>query len=46
MKGHFTKSGVKPVKFIRELRLTDVSEYTTGQELTVGTFSDGRQIFL
>jgi large subunit ribosomal protein L3 len=44
MKGHFTKSGVKPVKFIRELRLTDVSEYTTGQELTVGTFSDGEMI--
>ena len=44
MKGHFTKAGVKPVKFIRELRLADASEYTVGQELTVDIFAEGELV--
>lgn len=44
MKGHFTKAGVKPVKFIRELRLTGPSEYTVGQELNVDIFAEGELI--
>lgn len=41
MKGHFDKAGVKPVKFIRELRLNAPSEYTVGQEIGVELFADG-----
>ena len=41
MKGHFDKAGVKPVKFIREVRLTGASEYTVGQEIGVDVFAAG-----
>ncbi|MCL1840372.1 MAG: 50S ribosomal protein L3 [Propionibacteriaceae bacterium] len=38
--GHFTKAGVNPRRHMLELRTTDASEYTLGQELTVdGTFA-------
>jgi large subunit ribosomal protein L3 len=41
MKGHFAKAGVKPVKFIREVRLAAASEYTVGQEIGVDVFAEG-----
>jgi len=41
MKGHFNKAGVKPVKFIREVRLPGPSEYTVGQEIGVDVFAEG-----
>jgi large subunit ribosomal protein L3 len=41
MKGHFVKAGVKPVKFIREVRLFAPSEYTVGQEIGVDIFTAG-----
>ena len=41
MKGHFAKAGVKPVKLIKEIRLTDASEYTIGQEIGVDIFTEG-----
>jgi len=41
MKGHFDKAGVKPVKFIREYRLSGASEYTVGQEIGVDVFAAG-----
>ena len=41
MKGHFAKAGVKPVKFIREVRLPGASEYTVGQEIAVDVFAEG-----
>jgi large subunit ribosomal protein L3 len=41
MKGHFAKAGVKPVKFIREVRLSDASEYVVGQEIGVDIFAEG-----
>lgn len=41
MKGHFAKAGVKPVKFIREVRLSDASEYVVGQEIGVDVFAEG-----
>ena len=41
MKGHFDKAGVKPVKFIREVRLTSPSEYIVGQEISVDVFAEG-----
>lgn len=44
MKGHFAKAGIKPVKFIRELRLADAPEYTVGQTLGADLFSEGEMI--
>jgi large subunit ribosomal protein L3 len=44
MKGHFDKAGVKPVKFIREMRLAGPSEYSVGQTIGVDTFTEGEVI--
>lgn len=44
MKGHFTKARVTPVKFIREMRLTDASEYKVGDVIGVDIFSAGELI--
>lgn len=44
MKGHFAKAGVTPVKFIKELRLSDPSEYTVGQKICVDVFTAGELI--
>ncbi|TCL39564.1 large subunit ribosomal protein L3 [Anaerospora hongkongensis] len=44
LKGHFAKAGVKPVKFIREMRLPSVSEYTVGQTLGSDIFSEGELV--
>jgi large subunit ribosomal protein L3 len=42
--GHYAKSGVAPRRHIVELRTTDASEYTLGQEVTVDSFSEGQLI--
>src|ERR1051326_1081207 len=42
--GHYAKSGVAPRRHIVELRTTDASEYTLGQEVTVETFAPGERI--
>jgi large subunit ribosomal protein L3 len=42
--GHFAKSGVAPRRHIVELRTTDASEYTLGQEVTVEAFAAGQII--
>ena len=39
--GHFAKADVAPRRHIVELRTTDASEYTLGQEVTVETFAAG-----
>ena len=44
MKGHFARAGVKPVKFIRELRLKDVPEYKAGDVISVDIFSAGELV--
>ena len=38
---HFRKAGVAPRRHLVELRTSDASEYTLGQEVTVETFSPG-----
>ncbi len=40
-KGHFKKAGVKPLKYIRELRFTSTSEYEVGQEIKADIFEPG-----
>ena len=44
MKGHFDKAGVKPVKFIREMRLQDPSEYKVGDSIGVDIFAAGELV--
>jgi large subunit ribosomal protein L3 len=39
--GHFAKSGAAPRRHLVELRTTDASEYTLGQEVTVEVFEPG-----
>ena len=41
MKGQFDKAGVKPVKFIREIRLNAESEYKAGDVIGVDIFAAG-----
>jgi large subunit ribosomal protein L3 len=42
--GHFAKAGVTPRRHLVELRTSDASEYTLGQELAVDTFEVGQNI--
>jgi large subunit ribosomal protein L3 len=42
--GHFAKSGAAPRRHLVEMRTTDASEYTLGQEVTVETFTAGQPI--
>jgi large subunit ribosomal protein L3 len=42
--GHFARAGVAPRRHVVELRTTDASEYTLGQEITAETFSAGQVI--
>ncbi|WP_035812891.1 50S ribosomal protein L3 [Jiangella gansuensis] len=42
--GHFDKAGVTPRRHIAELRTSDASEYTLGQEVTVEVFEAGQEV--
>jgi large subunit ribosomal protein L3 len=42
--GHFAKSGSAPRRHLVELRTTDASEYTLGQEVTAEAFAAGQAI--
>jgi large subunit ribosomal protein L3 len=42
--GHFRKAGVAPRRHLVELRTTDATEYTLGQEVTVDTFVPGQYV--
>ena len=44
MKGHFAKAGVAPVKFVREMRLENASEYNVGDTINVDIFSAGELV--
>ena len=44
MRGDFAKAGVKPVKFIREIRLADAPEYSVGQVINPDIFSAGELV--
>ena len=43
-KGHFKKFGVAPKRFVRELRLDDISTYEVGSELKVDIFAEGELV--
>jgi large subunit ribosomal protein L3 len=40
-KGHFEKANVKPVKFLREVRLSNAPEQKVGDAITVDIFAEG-----
>jgi large subunit ribosomal protein L3 len=42
--GHFDKAGVTPRRHLTEVRTSDASEYSLGQELTVDTFEAGQKV--
>jgi large subunit ribosomal protein L3 len=42
--GHFARAGVAPRRHLVELRSTDASEYTLGQEVTVESFEPGQYV--
>ena len=42
--GHFRKAGVPPRRYLIEVRTSDASEYTLGQEVTVDVFAAGQQV--
>lgn len=44
LKGFFDKAGVKPVKFIREMRLPGTSEFTVGQNIGPDAFDEGELV--
>lgn len=41
MKGHFSKSGLKPCKFLRELRLDSGENFELGQVIKADVFNEG-----
>ena len=43
-KGHFSKSDIKPTKYLREFRLDDVSTFKVGDEIKVDTFEAGERL--
>lgn len=44
LKGHFEKAGVTPRRHVTEIRTSDASEYSLGQELTVDVFEAGVKV--
>ena len=42
--GHFAAAGVTPRRYLAELRTTDASEYTLGQEVTAEVFTAGQLV--
>ncbi len=42
--GRFNKSNVSPVRFMREIRIQDVSKYEVGQVLDVEVFKEGEKV--
>lgn len=41
MKGHFNKAGVKPLRFIHEIRVDSGEKYDLGQEIKADVFNEG-----
>lgn len=44
MKGHFAKTGVKPRRFLREIRVNDESAFEVGQAIGVDLFAEGQYV--
>ena len=44
MAGHFAKAGVEPMRYLREVRVEDASEYKPGDQVTVADFADVKAV--
>ncbi|MGF7186146.1 large subunit ribosomal protein L3 [Desulfitispora alkaliphila] len=44
MKGHFEKAKIKPLRYLKEVRLEDDNQYEAGQEIKVDVFAEGDKI--
>lgn len=44
MKGHFAKAGVKPVRYLREVRVPEGEEHSCGELVTVESFADVKKV--
>lgn len=44
VKGHFAKAGVALKRFVKELRLEDISAYEVGQEIKADVFAVGERV--
>lgn len=44
LKGHFTRAGVRPLRFLRELRVEDPETYQVGQEIKTDIFAVGEKV--
>ncbi len=44
LKGHFKTSGVRPLRYLRELRVEDPEAYQVGQEIKVDIFAQGEKV--
>ena len=44
MAGHFEKLGTEPVRYLREVRVEEASEYKTGDLQTVAAFADVKKV--
>ncbi|MEA5019119.1 MAG: 50S ribosomal protein L3 [Gordonibacter sp.] len=44
MKGHFAKQGADAVRYLREVRVDDASEYKVGDEQTVAAFGETKKV--
>jgi len=42
-KGHLSKSGTDPLRYIREYRVEDLGEFQLGDPITVGNFEAGQK---
>lgn len=40
LRGHFKKAGIPPRRFLAESRLDNIDQYSVGQEIDVGAFSE------
>jgi len=44
MKGHYEKAGIKPKRYLREIRVDDIDGYEVGQEINADIFAPGEKV--
>lgn len=44
LKGHFAKANLKPMRYLRELRLANAADYQVGQEIKCDIFASGDRV--
>ena len=42
--GHFAAQGVEPMRYLREVRVEDASQYSTGDKVTVADFAEVKAV--